>query len=106
MIAKFDCINHFKPFGYYVLARPMEYETNNDDWILSNGLFLPKDHGQFDYSFWARIIDKGACCKMEDVEIGDIVRLPFVYTRERFWNEKGEMYIIIKESVCIAKKTN
>jgi len=104
MITSFDCIQHFQPFGYYVLARPMEYEQDDDSWVMNKGVLLAKESGTFDYSFWVRIIDKGYCCKEDAIEVGDIVRLPLVYTRERFWNDKKEMYIIVKESACLAKQ--
>lgn len=96
-------INHLKPFGYYVLLRLLEHESDNDEWLNCNGILLKKESLNFQYSFWARLIDKGSLCVQEDVVPGDIVRLPRVYTRERYYTEDGVMYIITKESNMIAK---
>lgn len=104
MSRAFSVFTDLEPIGFYCVLCPMEYEnTENDPWIKDKKVFVPKESTEL--AFWHRLLKMGHMVKgrMPDLEIGDIVRLPGVYTRERFWTPSNQMLILTKCSNIIAR---
>lgn len=99
----FSVFDDLEPIGYYCTLLPLEYENrDNDTWVKSNTIFVPKDSTEL--SFWHRVLRLGGLVKsrMPELNEGSVVRLPTVYTRERFWTPDNQMLILTKCSNIIA----